>query len=361
MATIQQLRRFDKHDMFSVLAGFPSHIEEGLSIGMGLSQLPAMESVRDIAFLGMGGSAIGGDLLRTYMAGIGATERGFVVSRHYDLPAGMRAKTLAIISSYSGNTEETLEAFGKAKKITKNFLCISAGGEVAQRAKKQKLPLVQLPSGFQPRAALGYSFFALLGAMMKAGAFSKKHHTLTTKALEETIATAQKLSHEFQSDDRANNRAFAVAERLKNKAVAEYSSPVFEAVNLRWRGQIQENAKHIAFGGIIPEMNHNEINGWEYPKLGASTLGNKIATILLRDSGDHPRTQHRFDMLRELAGENMGDVIEVQADGAYLLTRMVASIMLADWTSYYLALLHHTDPTEIELILKLKAKLSDLK
>ena len=218
------------------------------------------------AVFGLGGSAIGGDLLRSYMAG---TEWGrhlnISVNRTYEAPGWIDEDTNVIVSSYSGETEETLSAFDTVKKQTMRMLSITTGGTLGQKSVTAGVPVINIPPGFQPRCALAYSFFPLMVALGRHGRIDAKGVRMNTRGVNELLRELDKVRDEYASKA-AKNPAVKLAKQLHGKIPVIYSANErTDAVNLRWRGQIQENAKQVAFGNLLPEMNHNEINGWAHP------------------------------------------------------------------------------------------------
>ncbi len=346
-----------KHDtsrMFDVLQGFPEQVRQGIAIGSKAPYFNDTTPFRALVFSGMGGSAIGGDLLRCCLAAHGVDEFSVNVSRGYELPSGVNADTAVVASSYSGATEETLAAFDAARKKTKRLLCISTGGELSTRAKKNNVPVIQIPSGLQPRCAVGLSFFPLLTTLLDHNAINKKSTAELRKAIRELLPLLDAKASIYAVPDAKKNPAFALAEKLHSTIPIFYSAPLLEAVNMRWRGQFQENAKHIAFGNIVPEMNHNEINGWTLP----TQFTKQCSIVLLRHDGEHGRIATRFDAMKPILKKRTKQVIEVHAEGSSFLTQAFMLLYLGDWVSYWLALLGGQDPTTIDDILALKAHLS---
>ncbi|MBL7998465.1 MAG: bifunctional phosphoglucose/phosphomannose isomerase [Candidatus Kapabacteria bacterium] len=348
----------DKANMFNVLLTFPEQVRHAISIGDEAAFFTNKPESNDVVVLGLGGSAIGGDLVRSYCAATaGADSLNISVSRGYTLPGTVNDKTLVVASSYSGDTEETLSAYQTARKKTKNLLCISTGGKISAMAKKQGVPLITIPKGFQPRCALGYSFFPLLATVMRHPSVTAKARKNTQAALLETIDVLDKLSGLYAMPG-PKNPAFQLAKKLAGTAPVIYSANErMDAVNLRWRGQIQENAKNVAFGHVLPEMNHNEINGWGYPK----GVTKNFSVVLLRDVDDHPRVKIRFDALKGIIKSNVKSIYEVHGEGTSLMARMFSAIYLGDWVSFYMAMLNNVDPSPVPVIMKLKAMLADAK
>ncbi len=348
---IEELQRYDRDDMFSVIKKFPKQVKEACEIGNKCPAFKKSPKITKIVVLGMGGSAIGGDLIRSYAAAtLGADNLQILINRNYSLPAFVDKDTHVIASSYSGNTEETLTAFDEAVKRTKNIMVISSGGELTKKAEAKKLPVIQIPGGLQPRAALGYSFFPLIYMLMRSGAFENKAVKETESAIEETQSIIEVKSKEY-SRLAAQNPAVNLASKLYGKIPAIYSSiDRLDTVNLRWRGQIQENAKNAVYGNYLPEMNHNEINAWSHP----DSIRKSGVPVFLTDPDDNPKIAKRFEALELILKEKGYKILKPETTGKHLLTRMFELIYLADWTSYYLALLNRVNPTPIPLIDRLK-------
>jgi glucose/mannose-6-phosphate isomerase len=344
------IAHLDRSGMYSRLTGFPDQVREALEIGRSAPLRTRASGIRQIVLCGLGGSAIGGDLLRSYLAG--ELKVPFLINRHYVLPRFVGPETLVIISSYSGDTEETNAAHREALKRHARLLCITSGGTTARLALRARSPLITLPGGFPPRAALGYSFFPLLIALIRMGAIRKRDRDLreTLTLLEESVPL-------YSAPDSPDNLAWELAQKLQRRISVIYSSTErFDAVSTRWRGQIAENAKALAFGNVIPEMNHNELVGWEVLR----DQMREMQVIFLRDRSDHPRVQRRIDITRDLLRDRTPHVTEVWSQGRSLLARIFSLIVLGDWSSFYLSLLHGVDPTPVLAIDYLKTELAKL-
>ncbi len=343
----ETLAGIDKANMFSLLRDFPAQVSEALEIGRNAQVRLRTTGIRNIVVCGLGGSAIGGDLLRSYLAD--ELPVPFLVNRHYTLPKFVGPNTLLFISSYSGNTEETNAAHREAVKRKARIVCISSNGFTETLAHKARSPFIKVPGGLPPRAALGYSFFPLLLTLSKLGLIRNKQ-----KEIKETLSLLAAKADAYVSPDPVSNPALALAMKMKNRLVVCYSSTErFDTVNTRWRGQIAENGKSLAFGHVLPEMNHNELVGWK-------VLENEMRemhVIFLRDRADHARVQIRMGITREIIKKYTTHVTEVWSEGDGLLARMFSLIYLGDWVSYYLGLLHGEDPTPVAVINYLKTEL----
>jgi len=346
--------QLDAANMHDTLYRMPEQIKEAVEIGESAPIFRQTSVSNRYAMFGLGGSAIGADLLRSYA---GATEGGhhlnMSVHRGYNVPGWLDSDTNVIVSSYSGETEETLSAFEDARKRTMRMLAITTGGSLHKRCITYGVPVVTIPPGYQPRCALAYSFFPLLTILGRYGAFDAKGVRMNTRGINETLREIEAL-RDLYSSKLAKNPALTLAKHLQTTIPVVYSaSDRMDAVNLRWRGQIQENAKHLAFGNLLPEMNHNEINGWQHPK----TYTKKFHAIFLRDQDDHARVKLRFDVTKDIIKGAVEGFTVVEGTGKSLLTRMFTSIYLGDWVSYHLAILDKEDPSPVPVIQQLKSKL----
>jgi glucose/mannose-6-phosphate isomerase len=311
--------------------------------------LPARRrAAAQIVLCGLGGSAIGGDILRSYLAG--ELRIPFLVNRHYTLPGFVGPSSLVIISSYSGNTEETNSAHREALRRGAQLLCITSGGKTSALARSRRSPLITIPGGSPPRAALGYSFFPLLIALSRMGFIRSRQ-----REIRETIALLEEKSPLYATPDSATNPALQLAELLQHRITVLYSSTEhMDAVNTRWRGQIAENGKALCFGHVLPEMNHNELVGW----YALHQQMKEMQVVFLRDAGDHPRVKIRMDISRQILREYTPHLTEVWSEGTTLLARMFSLLYLGDWVSFYLAMLHRVDPTPVRVIDHLKQELA---
>jgi len=336
--------------MYDLIRSFPDQASEAVDIAKATKVKLSLAKIKNIVVTGLGGSAIGGDILRSYSADkIGIP---FFVNRSYTLPQFVGRNSLVVVSSYSGGTEETISAYGQARKNGAQILVISSGGAIGETAAKLHHNWIKIPGGLPPRAALGYSFFTMLTAFQKAGLLRSK-----PAEIKETLELLKQLSKEY-SDYGQNPMPLRLAEQMVNMLPIVYSSyEGIGAVNLRWRGQMEENAKTIAYGNFFPEMNHNEIVGYSTLR----DLLSRFLVIYLLDEGDHPRVAARFDFVKEIIRPYCSNIIEVRSQGKSLLARMFSLVHFGDWTSYYLAIKKDVDPTPVSNIDILKKSLSGLK
>ncbi len=349
--SLSDIRRTDTRGMYDLVAGFPDHFKQGRAIAEAVSLSIDARAMRQLVVIGMGGSAISGDLLRCY--GVDQSPIPIQVVRNYALPASVDRQTLVVASSFSGNTEESLAGFEEAMARKATVVCIASGGQLLDLARKHGLPYAQIPGGMPPRAALGYSLAVLMVFARKMGVIQ-----VPDEAWDEADSLLR-MQTALYGDPTSAHLARTVADGVVGRLPVVYSSlGLLEAVNLRWRGQFQENSKMLAAGNLYPELNHNEIMGWE--QTGASSLQSQMGVIVLRDREDHPRIQHRMDVTRSLIQSRAGSWTEVSTSGEHRLTRMVSLVNLGDWASLYAAYVRAVDPTPIGLIDQLKDALANV-
>lgn len=348
-----KIEKYDCSDMFKTLTEFPKQIKEALEIGKNSIGFQSDKEILDLMILGMGGSAIGGELLRSYCSQTSGLDNIIIrINRNYDIPKTINSDTFVIASSYSGGTEETISGFKSSFERTERVISITTGGELKKLSEDHRIPVISIPKGMMPRCAIAYSFVPMLYQVIRSEGITEEAIDNTELALKEIMDLIEHKSKVY-SDINDNNIAIRIAKQLFGKLTVVYSSDIMDAVNLRWRGQIQENAKAIAVGNILPEMNHNEINSFTHPNnIAKSTL-----FVLLMDRDEHKKIKQRFEAITDLLGQEKTMII-LTGEGKNLLTRMFDLIYLGDWVSYYLAILNEEDPTPIPMISKLKELLS---
>ncbi|HKB85443.1 MAG TPA: bifunctional phosphoglucose/phosphomannose isomerase, partial [Ignavibacteriaceae bacterium] len=300
---------------------------------------------RNIIVTGLGGSAISGDLVQNFLRD--EMPLPFSVNRNYNLPLFADKNTLLIVSSYSGNTEETISVFEEGIKKKCGIVCITTGGKVEEMALKKKIPVVKMKPGFQPRFALGLSFFSLLKVLSGLGLISDQNETV------ERIKNLLMLKGKEYT--RENNIAFNCAMQLIGFIPLIYSAAdVTSAAGYRLKCQFNENSKLHAFHNVIPELNHNEIIGWE--TYSNKQLNAKLINIL--DETYHPQVKKRFEITTELAAKQGLDYMNIESEEDDFKIRLMDLIFLFDWITYYTAVLRGYDPSEIDNIHTLKERLS---
>lgn len=341
-------KKYDPDGMLNLVEGFVEQCKHGEKLARAF-KLPAVKGIQNIVICGMGGSAIGGDLLKAYTTS--QMNVPVEVVRNYNLPNYVGSKTLVIASSYSGNTEESLEAYAEAKKRKAKIAAVSTGGTLAKLCKRDKNPCLIIPGGISPRAATGYSFIPLLVFFERWGLIANQN-----KALKSLYSTLSKSIKENRfSVSVKKNKAKQLAQKLHGKLPVIYTDQRYlYPTGARWRGQMNENAKHFAHDSIVPEMNHNEILGWGNP---ASVL-KKTHLVYLLDKGIHKQSKKRFKIMKKIVGKYADGITEVNSHGSELLARMFSIVNFGDFVSCYLAYLNKQDPTPIPAIDFLKKELT---
>lgn len=346
---IQSIKDIDTDNMYDVLLNFHKQIKDAVEIAekTDVSDF-IMDNITNVVINGLGGSAIGGDLVRSYISD--EVKTPIFINRNYFLPAFVDSNTLIVISSYSGNTEETVTAYNEAIKKDCKVVCISSGGIVGKMALENGHLLIKIPGGLQPRCALGYSFFTLLILMSKLGLIKDK-----TDDVNNVVSMIENKSNVFSKLESTSNLALKTAESLYGKLPIIYSSvDILDVVNLRWRGQMSENAKVLAYGNLYPEMNHNELVGWRLNK----DILKKTVVVFLKDEDDYERIKFRMDITTEIYSKYTGKIFNFRGEGSSKLTRIFDLIYLGDWVSFYLAILNEINPTPVEAINYLKNELA---
>jgi glucose/mannose-6-phosphate isomerase len=346
----RDISTLDSHDMYSVLCDYPQQARTGMDIGnaVNLSSIRTGE-IRNLVICGMGGSAIGGDVLRVFAEK--QARIPIVVNRGYFVPAFVDAHTLVIVISYSGGTEESLAAYADARGKKAQCVVITSGGTLLERAEADRVPAALIPGGLAPRSALGYLFFPLLMITARLDLLDLKQSTLAAAA-----AVLESATKEYADYLNEENHAIALAGKMRGRLPVLYAAQVgLESVLTRWRCQIEENAKMLAYSNVFPELNHNEIVGWEQ---NPDLLG-RIAIIVLHDRDDLPQIRKRIAVTVDLLRPMAADIVEVYAEEDSLLARILGLICLGDWVSFYLAMISGVDPYPIEKINRLKEELAN--
>ena len=344
-----EFRALDTEDMLGHITRWPEQCQQAWEQVRGFAQSLAVPPFRGVVILGMGGSAIGGDLLAALAAQ--SSPVPIQVNRTYALPNWAGDSTLVIALSYSGNTEETLTAFKAARRRGCHLLALSSGGELADLAHQYSAPWLHVPYRSQPRAALGWLFTSLVGLAQRAGLLPNQ-----SSAMDETVKTLcaqrEELSASVPTD---GNLAKQLALQLRDRLPVVCGAGIMAPVARRWKTQMNENAKCWAVWEELPELDHNTVAGLGLPE----PLLRQIYVINLTSPALHPRNRLRFDIGAELIDREEIAGKEVVARGCSPLAQMTSSAQFGDYVTYYLALLYRVDPTEIANIMYLKARLGD--
>ncbi|MGB0098155.1 MAG: bifunctional phosphoglucose/phosphomannose isomerase [Solirubrobacteraceae bacterium] len=304
------------------------------------------DSPGGLVVAGMGGSAIGGLLARAVLGD--RASRPIVLARGYALPAWTTPDTTVLCASYSGTTEETLAVYEAAGALGARRIVASTGGTLADEARSENVPVIPLPGGFQPRAAVAYSLVAALEVAAVCGAGERLHAEIDVAAAhaEELVAA---WGPEGAKDSLAKELARALHDTIPQICGAGLTTPV----GYRWKTQINENAKAPCFTHELPELDHNEIVGWE----GASRLG-RFSAVFLDDCDLHPRIRQRIELTRGLIASHAAATYRVDSVGQTRTERLVSLVLLGDLVSLYLAVLGGIDPTPVVVLDQLKGALA---
>lgn len=347
---LPSMKALDTLDMLSEIDTLPDQLAQAWALGQSLL-LPDVSGIARIVISGMGGSAIGADLLAGYAAAYCRVPVN--VNRDYGLPAYASGKeTLFIASSHSGNTEETLDAFEEAQKRGCAILVIGTGGELAEKASAAGFPVWRFSHTGQPRAAIGFSFGLLLAAFTRFGLLPAQDELIAG-----AIAAMKAQRKTIQSTiPAANNPAKRYAGQLVGRWVTIFGSGVLAAVARRWKSQINELAKAPANFEFLPEADHNSLAGVINP--AQELLMPHTMTLFLRSASDHPRNMLRTSITRQsfmLEGLNTDIYL---AQGNSNLAQMWTAIQFGDYMAYYLSIAYATDPTPVDAFISLKAALA---
>ncbi len=295
----------------------------------------------------MGGSAIGGALAR---AAFGDTaSRPILSARAYGVPAWTTPDTTVLCASYSGDTEETLAAYDAAGALGAKRVVVTTGGRLAAQARADDVPVIPVAGGFQPRAAVAYMFVAVMEVAALCGAAPRMKSEIDIAAdhLENCVV-------EWGPDAKSDSLAKALAMSLHNSIPVIYGAGITEAIAYRWKTQVNENAKLPAFAHELPEMDHNEVCGWD----GAPALG-KFSAVFLEDADQHPRVARRFELTEELIASSAHATHRVSTVGRVSVERVLSLVLLGDLVSLYLAVLRGVDPTPVDILVELKSRLAE--
>jgi glucose/mannose-6-phosphate isomerase len=326
--------------MKDLIDAFPAQLQEALTIFKAASLKPLRTTPLQVVVSGLGGSGIGG----TIVAELSAFEGSMPVHvcKEYSLPSWVSTDTLVIISSYSGETEETLATFQQAIKKGCMIVCITSGGTVAKLATQHNLDAIIIPGGNPPRACLGYSLVQLLGIFEHYG-WLKNALSSVEKAMNYMVTHKTHFLSEGE----------AIAKSISYSLPIIYTCSGYEGIAIRFRQQLNENAKMLCWHHVLPEMNHNELVGW-------ADKNAKIATMYFKNEDDFYRTAKRMDIVQEILSNRAGKSLELNSVGANRLERMMYWIHLGDWISWFASVERNVDAVEINVINHLKSEMSKL-
>lgn len=324
--------------MDQLIAGFAQQLKDAFAIGEKADIKQPDRDIQNIVVSGLGGSGIGAHLVSEWVAQ--ELPVPIVVNRDYHLPHFVDSHSLVIISSYSGNTEETVSAMKQAIEKKAFIVAITSGGQVHEMAVAHQCNLIQIPGGNPPRSALGLSIVQQLFALYKLG-------LITAEVLSHLDDAIERIE---QEEDSIRSDAKDLADYFMGKVPVLYSASTYGSVAVRFRQQINENAKMLCWHHVLPEMNHNELVGWK-------DRYDTMAVLFLRHQTDYARTQQRIELTKQIIQDHTHHVRELWSKGDSAIERCIYLIHLTDWTTYYLAQMREEDAMEVQVIDYLKEEL----
>ena len=333
-------QKLDKSGMLEHLHGFPQQCERAWQNVLKFSLPPEYRQINKVIILGMGGSAIGGDVARRLA--LTESKVPILVHRDYGLPPFVDRDTLVIASSYSGNTEETVSAFTASLQTPAKKLVLTTGGELKQLVEKESIPIFLIDYQSLPRAAFPHSFVPLVGVFRELGLLSDK-----SADMKQALQTLDQLAKDLaETTPSVFNPAKQLATKLWGHLVVIYGAEALSEVARRWRTQINENSKTWALAELFPELNHNAVSGYEFPP----QVKEKIFVVLLHSARFHPRSQLRYEATAKLLAKSGISHEVVGAVGETALAQAIGLVLFGDYVSFYLAILNKVDPTPIVAI-----------
>jgi glucose/mannose-6-phosphate isomerase len=333
-------RQFDKSGMLNHLHEFPEQCQKAWEKVLKFDIPREYTKISNVVILGMGGSAIGGDIARRLA--LAESKLPVWIHRDYGLPVFVGESTLVIASSYSGNTEETLSAFTKSLMTPAKKLVITSGGKLKHLAKNEGIPAFVVDYQAPPRAAFPHNFIPLVGIFQKLGLLEDK-----SADLQEAVDILNKLSGDLiETRPLASNPAKQLAAKLWGHIAVIYGAEMLSEVARRWKTQFNENSKAWAFFESFPELNHNAVAGYEFP-LEAKE---RISVLMLRSSSLRPRNLLRYEITAKLLAKAGITYEFAEARGKSALAQVLSLVLLGDYSSFYLSMLNRVDPTHIDAI-----------
>lgn len=348
MIELSKIQELDKHKIFEMIGAQPDQLLRNYADTM-RDDITADDGVgiTNIVLAGMGGSALAANIIKNWLYDNLTTP--FEIVRGYNLPDYISPDSLVIISSYSGNTEEALSCYQQAVGEGARIVIMTAGGKLMELARKHNHMVLELPDGFQPRLAVfaGFKALACLFEDMKLVATTDLRGQLINVAnYLDTVKFA--MSPDNQSD---SNLAMQIAEQLTGKIAIIYAASMLGSAAYKWKININENGKQLAFYNTYPELNHNEFQSWMFPK------DKELVAIQLESGLEAEQMQKRMQTTEEILKDHGFKPIKVQAQGSTHIEQLLSTILLGDYISAYVGILNGIDPTPVEMVEKLKGKL----
>jgi len=335
----------DSTDQLTDVLAIPEHLRDA-QWKVESTNLGRWDSPAGMVVAGMGGSAVGGSLARAILGDHAV--RPILAARSYGLPAWTTPDTTVLCASYSGDTEETVACYEAAGMLGATRVVMTTGGELAEAARRDGVPVIPAAGGFQPRAAVGYATVAALEVAAACGAGPRMGSEIDVAA-----EHLEALVEEWGPDSPEDSLAKSIARRLNGTIPLIAGAGLTTPIGYRWKTQINENAKVHAFTHELPELDHNEIVGWG----GVEGLG-PLTQVFLDDSDTHPRTKARIELTTKLICDAAQDIIRVESRGSTTAERVFSLVLLGDLVSLYLAILRGVDPGPVDVLDRLKDELN---
>ena len=346
----EYIKKHDPEGMLEAINSYPQSARKAIQNTEGIRFKIHGGNYDAILIAGMGGSAVGGLLLKDWLED--TIKIPITVNRGYHLPAWVDENTLIYAVSYSGGTEETLSQYMEAVERGCSVVCFCSGGVLADKARENEHTLVKFPKGLQPRASLSYQLFNLIGVTRRIGLINDVKWTEVEEAIKVLEELCSVMNPKIPSE---LNQAKRLAEEIKGYIPYVFAPSLFASVAYRYSTQFNENSKSPSGTNFYPEAFHNSIMAREAGK----ELLEKICAIIIQDKEGEVRLSKKIDVSIELMRERFGKVITVETRGVSNLARMMSSLVVGDYASAYLGLLYGIDPSTTESIKILKASMKD--
>ncbi len=328
-----KIKELDPSNLRQVIIESPYQLTKGWELA---GEIRVSGNFNRLVISGMGGSALPGELLGMFLEQKKEVLLEIIINRNYSLPKKPLEKSLHFFASYSGKTEETLSSLKEALEKKQPVVIFTTGGDLEKIAREKKLPWVLLPSGIEPRCAIGYFFSAMLKVLVNSG--------LIKEGIEDFSQVTEKIQSQMELLEKEGKE---IAKKLKGQVPVIYASEFFRPLALIWKIALNENAKTPAFYNIYPELNHNEM-------VGFTLLQNKFHILCLPHPEDHPQILKRMKITAELLKEKGIETTFWEMPTGNLLETIFETVFLGEWISYYLALEYNQDPAPVALVEKLK-------
>lgn len=324
--------------MKALVQNFTNQLKEAKTIAE-KAVISESKNIKNILITGLGGSGIGGTIISELISD--SCNVPITINKDYFIPAFVNENTLLIVSSYSGNTEETISAMETAIAKKAQIVCVTSGGKVLELAKQHQFDFIEIPGGMPPRSCIGFGVVEMIKVLVAKGLADKKLFADLDKSIELLDTENNSIKTDAQK----------IAERLVNKFPILYSLGSCEGTVVRFRQQINENSKMLCSHNTFPEMNHNELVGW-------TTKNDDLVVVTFHTSFDYARTKKRYEVCKPIFEKYSSGVIDITAKGESKLEQFFYLINIGDWISCYIADIRGIDPVEVNIIDTLKAELS---